>query len=97
MVSLIVFIGITSLHPRWGFVNMIIIIQSILEYPKLGEIWQELKWLFYGGENGFQGNRGNGKLLKRCQARSQREQQWKYWKLSARLKKGNSPEFQGIC
>ena len=40
-----------------------------LEYPKLGEIWQELKWLFYGGENGFQGNRGNGKLLKRCQPR----------------------------
>ena len=56
-------------------------------YLKLGEIWEELKWLFYGGENGFQGNRGNGKLLKRCQARSQREQQWKYWKLSARLKK----------
>ena len=39
------------------------------EYPKLEEIWQELKWLFYGGENGFQGNRGNGKLLKRCQNR----------------------------
>ena len=51
----------------FGFVN--IMISEPLEYPKLGEIWQELKWLFYGGENGFQGNRGNGKLLKRCQPR----------------------------
>ena len=43
--------------------------ERIEAYLKLGGIWQELKWLFYGGENGFQGNRGNGKLLKRCQNR----------------------------
>ena len=63
---------------------------NIPNWRKFGRNWSGC---FMAARMCSRGNRGNGKLLKRCQARSQREQQWKYWKLSARLKKGNSPKF----